>query len=154
ASDAPDPAADLERRELEAALDQAIRGLDEKYRDVLVLRDIEGLSAPEVAQVMGLGVAAVKSRLHRARAALRQELARVLERPAAAPAGASCPNIVDLMSRKLEGELTAEVCTEVERHVNACPRCKTECDALRRTLAVCSASPVPEVPREVQDAVR
>ncbi|WP_428266773.1 sigma-70 family RNA polymerase sigma factor [Haliangium sp.] len=154
----PDPAQDLERRRLEAALDGAIRHLDDKYRDVLVLRDIEGLSAAEVATVTGLSVAAVKSRLHRARAALRRELAAILDREGAPEQPgldrSGCPNIADLMSRKLEGELTADACAEVEAHVAVCARCQAECDALRRTLAVCASTPLPEVPAEVQAAVR
>jgi RNA polymerase sigma-70 factor (ECF subfamily) len=154
AGDAPDPAEALAQRQLGAALDQAIRGLDEKYRDVLVLRDVEGLPAAEVAQMLGLGVAAVKSRLHRARAAVRAELARRLGEPPPAPPGAACPDVLTLLSRKLEGELTPAVCAEVERHVEGCARCRAECDALRDILAVCSASPLPRVPDHVRQAVR
>src|SRR5450759_3117537 len=53
-----------------AALDQ----LEPEAREVVILRDIEGLSAAEGAGVMGRSVAAVKSRLHRARATLREHL--------------------------------------------------------------------------------
>lgn len=154
ASDAPDPAEALAQRELGAVLDQAIRALDDKYRDVLVLRDVEGLPAAEVARVLGLGVAAVKSRLHRARAAVRAELAHRLGELPAAPAGATCPDVLTLLSRKLEGELTPEVCAEVERHVEGCARCRAECDAMRRIVAVCGSSPLPPVPDDVRRAVR
>jgi RNA polymerase sigma-70 factor (ECF subfamily) len=61
-------------RELSAILDHAIDALDEPSREVFVMRDIEGLTAPEVARVLGVSVDAVKSRLHRARARVRQEL--------------------------------------------------------------------------------
>ncbi|MBA3838741.1 MAG: hypothetical protein H0X55_00340 [Thermoleophilaceae bacterium] len=44
------------------------------YRAPLVLRDVEGLSTREAAEVMGLGEAAFKSRLHRARLAVRRSL--------------------------------------------------------------------------------
>jgi len=62
-------------QQLEAALSEAIGALNQSQRDVLVLRDIEGLSAAQVADVLGLRVEAVKSRLHRARLALRERLA-------------------------------------------------------------------------------
>lgn len=64
----------LENKELRGALDQAIQRLPKKYRLVLVLRDMEGLSAKEVGSVMGLNERAVKSRLHRARLFVRKEL--------------------------------------------------------------------------------
>ncbi len=64
----------FQKKELRQALDQAIEKLPKKYRMVLVLRDMEGLSAKEVGTVMGLNERAVKSRLHRARLFVRREL--------------------------------------------------------------------------------
>src|SRR5574338_233248 len=52
------PDESLAGRQLEAALEEAIAGLEPMYREVLVLRDVEGLTAPEVAEVMGLTVEA------------------------------------------------------------------------------------------------
>jgi RNA polymerase sigma-70 factor (ECF subfamily) len=49
-----------------------VRALPIKYRAPLVLRDIEGLSTADAAQVLGLSEAAFKSRLHRARLAVRE----------------------------------------------------------------------------------
>lgn len=72
AGDRPDDAAS--GRELSAILDRAIDALDEPNREVFVMRDVEGLSAPEVARVLGVSVDAVKSRLHRARTEVRREL--------------------------------------------------------------------------------
>lgn len=73
----------LENKELRQALRQAIRKLPGKYRLVLVLRDMEGLSARQVGSAMGLNERAVKSRLHRARLFVRRELsARGIEHPA------------------------------------------------------------------------
>lgn len=60
------------RRVLEAALDR----LPDHYRAVLVLRDVEELSSEAVAEALGESVASVKSRLHRARLALREMLTR------------------------------------------------------------------------------
>lgn len=64
----------LQNKELRQALDAAIDKLPKKYKMVLVLRDMEGLSAKEVGTIMGLNERAVKSRLHRARLFVRREL--------------------------------------------------------------------------------
>ena len=64
----------LEYKELRRSLLSAVHKLPKKYRMVLVLRDMEGLSAREVGAVMGLTERAVKSRLHRARLFVRHEL--------------------------------------------------------------------------------
>jgi RNA polymerase sigma-70 factor (ECF subfamily) len=155
---APGVAADqaLASKELEHALDQAIRALEPKYREVLLLRDVEGLTAPEVAKVTGLGVRAVKSRLHRARLAVRQQLGPLLEEPRSVPEGrVDCPDVLGLFSRHLEGEISADVCVEMERHLEGCARCRRTCDSLKRTLTLCRAvGPSVQVPVEVQASVR
>jgi RNA polymerase sigma-70 factor (ECF subfamily) len=73
----------LENKQLRRALQQAIQKLPKKYRLVLILRDMEGLTAKEVGSIMGLNERAVKSRLHRARLFVRRELSA---RGVAAPA--------------------------------------------------------------------
>jgi RNA polymerase sigma-70 factor (ECF subfamily) len=65
-----DPEALASRLEEQAVLERALAALDEESREVLTLRDLEELSGEETAQVLGLSVAAMKSRLHRARLAL------------------------------------------------------------------------------------
>jgi RNA polymerase sigma-70 factor (ECF subfamily) len=64
----------LRSKEVRARLDAALGRLPAAYRTVVVLRDVEGLSSEEVAEVIGESVAAVKSRLHRARMALREQM--------------------------------------------------------------------------------
>jgi RNA polymerase sigma-70 factor (ECF subfamily) len=61
-------------KELQHILNAAILKLSEDYRVVFVMRDIEGKSNEETAQILGLSVEATKSRLRRARAFLRQQL--------------------------------------------------------------------------------
>jgi RNA polymerase sigma-70 factor (ECF subfamily) len=61
-----------EQSDLQAALERAIAGLQPDYRAPLVLRDVEGLSTQDAAEIMELGEAAFKSRLHRARLAVRK----------------------------------------------------------------------------------
>lgn len=64
----------LAARELGLVLDRAVRSLEPDKRAVLVLRDMEGLPASKVARMLGLEVGAVKSRLHRARVAVRNQV--------------------------------------------------------------------------------
>ena len=69
-SEAPETRSD--QRDLRGVLERAIRGLPVEYRATIILRDVEGLSTREAAEVMDLGEAAFKSRLHRARLAVRR----------------------------------------------------------------------------------
>jgi RNA polymerase sigma-70 factor (ECF subfamily) len=138
------------RETVAAALDQ----LEPEAREVVVLRDIEGLTAAEVAQVTGTSVAAVKSRLHRARAALRERLLAVVGGEPALPAPASCPDVLTMLSRKLEDEISPDVCAEMEQHVAGCPHCTSLCASLKRSLAVCKVLPTPEVPAQVRESLR
>ncbi len=68
------PETALLSQETREIVQRAIALLPEQYRAVLVLRDIEGLGNEEVAEIVGDSVAAVKSRLHRARMVLREAL--------------------------------------------------------------------------------
>lgn len=72
----PLPDEELLSAERRAVLSQALEALPDPYRVVILLRDVEELSCEEVAAVLGESVAAVKSRLHRARMALREDLTR------------------------------------------------------------------------------
>ena len=68
------PSQALERQELRAALARALAALDEKYREVLVLRDVQLLSVAETAAVLGITPGNVKVRLLRARLQMRDRL--------------------------------------------------------------------------------
>jgi RNA polymerase sigma-70 factor, ECF subfamily len=67
-----------ENSELKDVLDNAIQKLPHEYRVVFLLRDVEGLSTQETSEIVNLSVPAIKSRLHRARAFLRNELNNTL----------------------------------------------------------------------------
>jgi RNA polymerase sigma-70 factor (ECF subfamily) len=67
----PQPSAGIERTELRSLVRSKIDELPEPHREVLMLRDIEELDTDETATLLGLTPAAVKTRLHRARQALR-----------------------------------------------------------------------------------
>jgi RNA polymerase sigma-70 factor, ECF subfamily len=69
------PSEALQRRELREALKQAIAHLRPKYREVLILRDVQQRSIQETAQILGLTEGSVKTRLLRARLQIRDALA-------------------------------------------------------------------------------
>lgn len=70
------PDEELLSSEAREVIDRTLARLPDHYRVILVLRDIEGASNDEAARVLGETVASVKSKLHRARMALREELTR------------------------------------------------------------------------------
>jgi RNA polymerase sigma-70 factor (ECF subfamily) len=152
---APSPERAAFGREIGAALDASIKALDPGHREVLLLRDIEGLSAPEVGAVLGLSIDAVKSRLHRARLAVRQHVAPLLGVQADPPPPSSgCPDVLMLFSRHLEGEIGQDTCAEMEAHLGKCEACRGACESLRQSIALCRATPEHEVPPAVADSVR
>jgi RNA polymerase sigma-70 factor, ECF subfamily len=65
------PTERAERREVQAAVRRAINRLPDEYRAVVVMRDLHDLSYHEIAAVLGTSLGTIKSRLHRARQALR-----------------------------------------------------------------------------------
>lgn len=164
---ASDPHHDLERGELREAIRGGLATLPPAHREAVILRDIEGLSAREAAKVLGIGERALKSRLHRGRAALRRALAphgdgRAAAKPDATHAAErrqpGCPDIATMISRYLEGDLDRSVCDRLQRHVRACPRCTDVCSDLRIALGACRAygnAPLPpEIRASVKEAIR
>ena len=61
---------------MEKVLQEAINSLDEDHRAVVILREVEDLSIEEICEITGLPDGTVKSRLHRARLALRKKITR------------------------------------------------------------------------------
>lgn len=70
----PPPDRALEERELRSLLEREIQRLGPEQRIVLILRDIQGLSYEEIAEVLGVELGTVRSRLHRARMAIKERL--------------------------------------------------------------------------------
>ena len=159
----PRPDEAVSARELRGIVEAAVSELEPKYREVLLLRDVEGLSAAEVGEALRLSVAAVKSRLHRARAQVRELVERALAArgvpPPALPADA--PQGLDLggmLSQYLEGELTGLACARIERHLAQSSACLEACHGLRRVLGECRSwgnqKPPPRVAESVRAAIR
>jgi len=154
ADSAPAPDEAASRQHLRTVLERALASLEPSYREVVLLRDVEGLTAPEASQALGLSVAAVKTRLHRARGMLRERIERLVSTdPTIAPAP-RCPDAVSLLSRQLEQELTAAECAELETRLARCADPSGQFDPLRRLLGQCRACDRTKVPEEIQQSVR
>ncbi len=78
ADSGPSPEQVLQSKEQEAAIQQALGRISSDHRSIIVLRDIEGFSYNEIADVLGVSIGTVKSRLARARSDLKKSLARYL----------------------------------------------------------------------------
>ncbi|MBS2028126.1 MAG: sigma-70 family RNA polymerase sigma factor [Deltaproteobacteria bacterium] len=153
ASEAPSPDAQAHARELGDVLQAAIRALPDDYREIVILKDVEGLSADEAAKVLDEDVAAVKSRLHRARMQLRHNLATLLG--SAEAAGVEpCPELAEQLSRYVAHEIDQAACVALEKHLATCDRCAGACESLQRTVSLCRQIPGDAVPAPVRSAVR
>ena len=75
----PSPRTAAQRGELAAAIDRAVERLPDHYREIVVLREVEGLSYEEIAEVLRISKGTVESRLFRARERLRRVLSRWME---------------------------------------------------------------------------
>ncbi len=139
-------------REIGEVLRVAMASMPAPQREVLVLRDVQGLSLEEVAEILGKSLAATKSALHRARFELRGRLQGVLgEGEPMAP----CPELAAELSGYAAGEVGRETCARLEGHLARCPRCRDACESLKTTLALCSrCAEGDELPAPVQSAVR
>jgi len=109
AGDVSRPDIELERSELRALLDRVIMELPQAYRSVVMLRDREELSTEETAQILDLSTDVVKTRLRRARLAMRQKLDCYLNNrcfevePIASPAPMSAEAWQDLRAAWRQG---------------------------------------------------
>jgi RNA polymerase sigma-70 factor, ECF subfamily len=129
----------LERRRMQRVLENAIASLEPKHREIVLLRDVEGLSAIEVSDATGLSVAAVKSRLHRARNELREKLQAHFGSESDVAQSEACPDVSTAWSKHAEGDLDPSACAELEQHIASCPRCAARCEGLRAVLSGCAA---------------
>ncbi len=141
-------------RELGLGLERAIAALDPEQREVLLLRDVEGLTAQEVSEIVGASVGAVKSRLHRARASVRELLDPEPIAARAPAASGACPDAVRLFSQYLEGEIGTAECRAMDQHLATCDHCRATCDSLKHALRLCRAARTDELPAETQAQVR
>ncbi len=147
------------RSEEAGRLRDAIQRLPAQYRIVLVLRDMEGLTDEEVAEITGLRSGTVRVRLHRARLFVRKELMKGLKprtgKAAVAsrassqgqpgskeqPRAARCKAMFAELSNYLDEQLDDSLCEELERHLGGCEPCKVFLSSLEATIQQCRTSP-------------
>ena len=143
------------RSEEAARLRDAIQELPPQYRIVLVLRDMEGLTDDEVAEITGLRSGTVRVRLHRARLFVRKELMKAwkpLARktrqapasptiPMEQPKPARCKAMFAELSDYLDEQLDDSLCDELEKHLDGCEPCKVFLASLAATIEECRKSP-------------
>jgi RNA polymerase sigma-70 factor (ECF subfamily) len=143
------------RSEEAARLRQAIQRLPPPYRIVLVLRDMEGLTDEEAAEITGLRPGTVRVRLHRARLFVRKELVKgwkphpgrsvtsVSSRATAKtpPRPARCKAMFAELSNYLDERLDDSLCEELEKHLDGCGPCQAFLASLEATIEQCRRSP-------------
>jgi len=141
-------------------LRKVIQKVPPQYRIVLVLRDMEGLSDEEVAEITGLRSRTVRVRLHRARLIIGKELMKGVKPgrgKAAAPSRATIPVPPKLarckatfaeLSNYLDNKLGDSLCKKLERHLKGCQPCQALLARLTRTVEQCRRSPKEALDRE------
>jgi RNA polymerase sigma-70 factor (ECF subfamily) len=143
------------RSEEAGRLRDAIQRLPPQYRIVLVLRDMEGLTDDEVAEITGLRSGTVRVRLHRARLFVRKELMKAWKPrrakvsratksqtvPTSQPGPARCKAMFAELSDYLDEQLDDSLCEELEKHLDGCAPCKVFLASLEATIAECRKSP-------------
>ena len=153
------------RSEEAGRLRDAVQRLPPQYRIVLVLRDMEGLTDEEVAEITGLRSGTVRVRLHRARLFVRKELTKGLkplsgrasvvsrasspEQPSNdQPRPARCKAMFAELSNYLDEQLDDSLCEELERHLNGCEPCQVFLSSLKATIEQCRRAPAEGPDRE------
>lgn len=138
ASEEPLPDVQASHGEVSEVVEQALDALDPADREVVLLRDVEGLSTKEAADVLNISVAALKSRLHRARSSIRT-FVRGAVGPEPEVMNPGCPDILVQYSKKLEGDLSTGDCSAIEEHLASCPDCAARCESIQQVLGACAA---------------
>ena len=140
------------RSEQAARVREAVQKLPPQYRIVLVLRDMEGLTDDEVAEVTGIRAGTVRVRLHRARLFVRKELMRTWASTVPKKAGRQrhpesdirpgrCKAMFAELSDYLEERLDDTLCQELEEHLDGCAPCRVFLASLEATIEQCRALP-------------
>lgn len=165
--DAVNPEASAIRGEQKERLRSIIRTLPPQYRIVLVLRDMEGLTDEEVAEITGLRPGTVRVRLHRARLFVRKGVAaqygrrksgkvvgRLPRNTTAQSRPRRCKRMFAELSDYLDGELDDFSCEELQTHLNDCQPCLKFLRSLEMSIQKCRQSPAECPDRTKAAAVR
>ncbi|MCH9646692.1 MAG: RNA polymerase sigma factor [Deltaproteobacteria bacterium] len=145
------PLEDQLRRETREAVEQAIARLPVHFRMPLILKEIVELPISDVAAILGLKKATVKTRLHRARLLLRRELVKKLPLRRAPRPGHSRQLCFDLLAAKQDA-LDRDVPFQVNE-ADLCSRCAALLATLDLTRDTCQSLGEGELPSELHQAL-
>jgi RNA polymerase sigma-70 factor (ECF subfamily) len=137
------------QREAQEAVEKAIASLPMHFRMPLVLKEIVELPISEVAAILGLKKATVKTRVHRGRLLLRRELSRTLPQQDAPPPDHSRQMCLDLLRAKQES-LDRGVPFRVPQE-ELCLRCRAMFSSLDIAQEICQAIGRGEMPLELHE---
>lgn len=122
-----DPERALARAEEAELIAQALASLSPADAEVLLLRDVEGLTGEQTASALALELPAMKSRLHRARLRLLEEIRMrkaTLEESEREVGGLRCREVLARLSDYVDGDLSAAERAPVEAHLRGCSVCE------------------------------
>ncbi|MEO1085916.1 MAG: RNA polymerase sigma factor [Acidobacteriota bacterium] len=146
-----DPLDEQLRRETREAVERAIAALPEHFRMPLVLKEIVELPMADIAAILGLKEATVKTRVHRGRLRLRRELARTLPQQDAPPPDHSRRMCLDLLKAKQES-LDRGVPFRVAQG-DLCQRCRAMFATLDLAQDTCTRLGLDEMPDALRNAL-
>jgi RNA polymerase sigma-70 factor, ECF subfamily len=159
------PSEELERKELRKVLTAALECLEDGYREVFILRDVQHLSAAETGEILGISEGAVNTRLHRARLQMREHVTPFFRAPRPMSMTMplkmmllmgktwmrktiSCRHVTKQISAYIDNEVTPELRAKIDEHLRLCGRCSVVLDTTRKLLFVAGDEKVFELPFE------
>jgi RNA polymerase sigma-70 factor (ECF subfamily) len=156
------PEGNLIHAEQHHLLHQAVLRIPVQLRIVLVLHDMEELTAEQVAQILDLQPGTVRVRLDRARLSVRKEMTRVLDnaskqsgikkqaskktsnmKPKSVKRATECRDLFLNLSEYLDGRIEPRTCDQMREHIEACPACVAFLRDLRGAIDRCRSLKVP-----------
>jgi RNA polymerase sigma-70 factor (ECF subfamily) len=157
------PSAKLEQKELRDALFRGLNRLNDSYRTVLVLRDIQHLSSTETAGILNISQELVDIRLHRARLQMRKHVSSFFRRPTREwiPFSLrmmkimgktmlrrviSCRRVMKELSNYIDECVSEQLRKAIEEHLEQCDRCSTVLDTTRKVLYIVGDDKVFDLP--------
>lgn len=142
-------------RELKERVQAALQGLPIQYRMPLLLHRMEGLSLVQCARVLGINASTVKTRLHRAYLAVKQELERYyhdLPAPMAAQE-ARCGVWAQFVYAYAQDTLPASRKSSFDRHIAHCPRCHAFLDSYQQAIRITGALACRDIPASLKEKI-
>lgn len=151
--------------EQQQLLHRAVLDIPSNLRLVLVLHDMEELTSEQVAHILGIQVGTVRVRLHRARLALRKEMARLLEGVPETAAKTpkpviqrpkECRDLFAALSEYMDGRVEPRTREQMQAHIQACPACVAFLKDLRAAVDRCRSLEVscdPQIQRRMRTLI-